>query len=184
MAPPPFQDEPGDADGSASVPAAEGDTTAFPGATVPLAARERRVAMKRILIVDDNELNRDVLSRRLTRRGYEVLVATSGTDGLSMAQTESPELILMDLGMPDLDGWECTRRLKADGATRRIPVIALTAHAMTGDRQKALDAGCDDFDTKPIEFARLLAKMENLLAESAEFAAQQAAAHAIPRPTR
>jgi CheY-like chemotaxis protein len=124
--------------------------------------------MKRILIVEDNELNRDVLSRRLRRRGYEVVVAPNGQGGLSLARTVSPDLILMDLGMPDVDGWECTRRLKADPATRRIPVIALTAHAMDGERQKALDAGCDDFDTKPIDFSRLLGKMGALLDEDAD----------------
>ena len=128
--------------------------------------------MKRILIVEDNELNRDALSRRLKRRGYEVLVAPNGFGGLSMARTMSPDLILMDLAMPDIDGWECTRRLKADSATRQIPIIALTAHAMTGDRQKALDAGCDEFDTKPIDVSRLLAKMDSLLEEAADYTCQ------------
>ena len=122
--------------------------------------------MKRILIVEDNELNRDVLSRRLRRHGYEVLIATAGLDGLRRARDARPDLILMDLGMPDMDGWECTKRLKADDATAAIPVIALTAHAMLGDRQKALDAGCDDFDTKPIDFAGLLEKMNRLLSAS------------------
>jgi two-component system, cell cycle response regulator DivK len=119
--------------------------------------------MKRILIVEDNEMNRDVLSRRLLRQGYDVLIATAGLDGLRMARAVRPDLILMDLGMPDIDGWECARRLKAEIATAAIPIIALTAHAMLDDRQKALDAGCDDFDTKPINFPGLLAKMTRLL---------------------
>jgi two-component system, cell cycle response regulator DivK len=119
--------------------------------------------MKRILIVEDNEMNRDVLSRRLRRQGYDVLIATAGLDGLLMANAVRPDLILMDLGMPDIDGWECARRLKAEIATAAIPIIALTAHAMLDDRQKALDAGCDDFDTKPINFPGLLAKMTRLL---------------------
>ena len=119
--------------------------------------------MKRILIVEDNEMNRDVLSRRLRRQGYEVLIATAGLEGLRVASDARPDLILMDLGMPDIDGWECTKRLKAEAVTSAIPVIALTAHAMTGDRQKALDAGCDDFDTKPIDFPGLLERMNRLL---------------------
>ena len=119
--------------------------------------------MKRILIVEDNELNRDVLSRRLRRQGYEVLIATEGFKGLRLANDARPDLILMDLSMPDIDGWECTRRLKGHAPTSSIPIIALTAHAMVDDRQKALDAGCDDFDTKPINFAGLLEKMNRLL---------------------
>ena len=122
--------------------------------------------MKRILIVEDNEMNRDVLSRRLRRHGYEVLIAIAGLDGLRQASHARPDLILMDLGMPDIDGWECTKRLKAESATAAIPIIALTAHAMLGDRQKALDAGCDDFDTKPIDFSGLLEKMNRLLSPS------------------
>jgi len=122
--------------------------------------------LKRILIVEDNEMNRDVLSRRLRRQGYEVLVATAGLDGLRLATDARPDLILMDLGMPDIDGWECTKRLKSEPVTSAIPIIALTAHAMLGDRQKALDAGCDDFDTKPIDFPGLLARMNRLLASS------------------
>ena len=122
--------------------------------------------MKRILIVEDNEMNRDALSRRLRRQGYEVLIATAGLEGLRLARQARPDLILMDLGMPDIDGWECTRRLKADEVTSAIPVIALTAHAMLGDRQRALDAGCDDFDTKPIDFAGLLERMQRLLTPS------------------
>lgn len=119
--------------------------------------------MKQILIVEDNDMNRDVLSRRLARRGYHVLIATNGVQGLRLARTHQPDLILMDLGMPEVDGWECTRRLKADATTRHIPIIALTAHAMVGDRQKALSAGCDEFDTKPIDFPALLTKMDDLL---------------------
>ena len=119
--------------------------------------------MKRVLIVEDNEMNRDVLSRRLVRRGYDVMLAIDGSHGLAMAQSAEPYLILMDLGLPEPDGWECARRLKADEATRHIPIIALSAHAMVGDRQKALDAGCDEFDTKPIDFGGLLAKMDRLL---------------------
>lgn len=119
--------------------------------------------MKRILIVEDNEMNRDVLSRRLARRGYDVLLATDGPHGLAMAAMHGPDLILMDLGLPEIDGWECTRRLKADDTTKHIPVIALTAHAMVGDRQRALEAGCDEFDTKPIDFVGLLNKMDRLL---------------------
>lgn len=124
--------------------------------------------MKRILIVEDNEMNRDALSRLLLRQGYAVLLATAGLDGLQIAQESRPDLILMDLGMPDIDGWECARRLKTEPATSAIPIVALTAHAMTGDRQKALDAGCDDFDTKPIHFAGLLEKINRLLLTSPE----------------
>ena len=124
--------------------------------------------MKRILIVEDNEMNRDVLSRRLRRQGYEVLIATAGLDGLRLARDARPDLILMDLSMPDIDGWECTKRLKAGVVTAAIPIIALTAHAMLDDRQKALDAGCDDFDTKPIDFSGLLEKMHRLLGSSVE----------------
>jgi len=117
----------------------------------------------KLLIVEDNELNRDVLSRRLVRRGYEVVIATDGAQGVEMADGEQPDLILMDLGLPVLDGWEATRRIKRGERTRGIPVIALTAHAMTGDDLRARDAGCDDFDTKPVDLARLLAKIEALL---------------------
>lgn len=119
--------------------------------------------MPKILLVEDNELNRDMLSRRLIRRGYEVVMATDGAEALTAAARERPDLILMDMSLPTMDGWEASRRLKADGALRGIPVIALTAHAMSGDRERALDAGCDEFDTKPVEFDRLLAKMEQLL---------------------
>ena len=117
-----------------------------------------------ILIVEDNELNRDVLSRQLVRRGHRVELAADGLVGLTLAREHAPDLILLDLGLPGIDGWECARRLKADPATRHIPIIALTAHAMVGDRQQALDAGCDDFDTKPIDLTVLLDKMARLLA--------------------
>ena len=119
--------------------------------------------MTKILLVEDNELNRDMLSRRLIRRGYEVVMAFDGEEALANAVSEQPDLILMDMSLPKIDGWEATRRLKADPGLRVIPIIALTAHAMAGDRERALEAGCDEFDTKPIEFERLLAKMERLL---------------------
>jgi CheY-like chemotaxis protein len=118
----------------------------------------------KILLVEDNETNRDMLSRRLLRRGYEVVLAVDGEIGLSLAESEAPDLILMDMSLPVLDGWEATRRLKAASATQHIPVIALTAHAMSSDRDQALAAGCDDYDTKPIELPRLLGKIEALLA--------------------
>jgi two-component system, cell cycle response regulator DivK len=120
--------------------------------------------MPKILLVEDNEMNRDMLARRLERRGFEVIIAVDGSQGVAMAQSESPELILMDMSLPVLDGWEATRQLKAGAETRAIPVIALTAHAMSGDREKAMAAGCDDYDTKPIELPRLLAKIDALLA--------------------
>src|SRR5688572_12462661 len=119
--------------------------------------------MSRILLVEDNEMNRDMLSRRLERRGYQVLLASDGLSGVEIAGAESPDLVLMDMSLPVLDGWEATRRLKAAPATRHIPIIALTAHAMSDDHDKALAAGCDDYDTKPIELQRLLGKMEALL---------------------
>ena len=119
-------------------------------------------------MVDDNDMNRDVLSRRLRRQGFEVLIAPAGLEGLRIAADATPDLILMDLGMPDIDGWECARRLKTEVATSAIPIIALTAHAMLDDRQKALEAGCDDFDTKPINFSGLLDKMNRLLGSSVE----------------
>jgi two-component system cell cycle response regulator DivK len=119
--------------------------------------------MPKILLVEDNEMNRDMLSRRLARKGYEVVCAVDGAEGVAMATSECPDLVLMDMSLPIMDGWEATRRLKADDSTQAIPVIALTAHAMEGDEQKARDAGCDDYDTKPIEFPRLLAKIEALL---------------------
>ena len=122
--------------------------------------------MPRILLVEDNEMNRDMLSRRLARKKYEVLVAVDGGEGVEMAGSESPDLILMDMSLPVIDGWEATRRIKASPETEAIPVIALTAHAMSGDREKAMEAGCDDYDTKPIELPRLLDKIETLLNEN------------------
>jgi CheY-like chemotaxis protein len=119
--------------------------------------------MTTILIVEDNEMNRDMLSRRLQRKGYEILIAIDGEKGIEVARANMPDLILMDMSLPVMDGWEATRRLKADQALKHIPVIALTAHAMANDREKALEAGCNDYDTKPIELPRLLAKMEALL---------------------
>jgi CheY-like chemotaxis protein len=119
--------------------------------------------MPKILLVEDNEMNRDMLSRRLQRKGYEIIIATDGQQAVAMAASELPALILMDMSLPIFDGWEATRRIKAAAETRKIPVIALTAHAMAGDREKSLEAGCDDYDTKPIELPRLLEKMETLL---------------------
>ena len=119
--------------------------------------------MPKILLVEDNEMNRDMLSRRLQRKGYTVVTAEDGEKGLLLARSEMPDLILMDISLPVMGGWEVTRLLKADDATRHIPIIALTAHAWVTDRQKALEAGCDDYDTKPVEFARLSEKIENLL---------------------
>ncbi len=116
--------------------------------------------MAKILLVEDNELNRDMLSRRLSRRGYEVVIAVDGEEGITHATESSPDVILMDMSLPKVDGWEATRQIKANEATSGIPVIALTAHAMAGDREQALAAGCDDYDTKPIELDRLLAKIE------------------------
>jgi CheY-like chemotaxis protein len=117
----------------------------------------------KVLIVEDNEMNRDMLSRRLERKGYTVVMAVDGGEGVAKASSENPDIILMDMSLPVLDGWEATRRVKADPATAKIPVIALTAHAMAGDRDKTIEAGCDDYDTKPIELPRLLAKIEALL---------------------
>jgi len=119
--------------------------------------------MRRILLVEDNEMNRDMLSRRLMRKGYEVLIAVDGQQGVAMAQSESPDVVLMDMSLPVMDGWEATRILKSSPATKDLPIIALTAHAMSTDRDKALEAGCDDYDTKPIELTRLLAKIEALI---------------------
>ena len=119
--------------------------------------------MAKILLVEDNEMNRDMLSRRLERRGYQVIIAVDGEEGSRLAQAERPDLILMDMSLPVLDGWEVTRQLKAAPQTRSIPIIALTAHAMAGDREKALEAGCDDYDTKPVEMSRLLTKIQLLL---------------------
>jgi CheY-like chemotaxis protein len=119
--------------------------------------------MAKILLVEDNEMNRDMLSRRLERRGYEVIVAVDGEEGVARAKADAPDLVVMDLSLPGIDGWEATRQLKAADETRAIPVLALTAHAMAGDREKALEAGCDDFDTKPVDLPRLVDKIEGLL---------------------
>ena len=119
--------------------------------------------MARILLVEDNEMNRDMLSRRLERRGYEVIVAVDGEEGVARAKTDAPDVVLMDLSLPGIDGWEATRQLKSADETRSIPVLALTAHAMAGDREKALAAGCDDFDTKPVDLSRLVDKIDALL---------------------
>ena len=123
--------------------------------------------MARLLYVEDNEMNRDMLSRRLQRRGFEVLIASNGEQGVVMAAAEKPDLILMDMSLPVLDGWQATRRLKAAPDTRRIPIIGLTAHAMATDRDKCLEAGCDDYETKPVELERLLEKIERLLGTAA-----------------
>ena len=119
--------------------------------------------MAKILLVEDNEMNRDMLSRRLERKGYAVVIAVDGQQGVDMTYSETPDLILMDMSLPIIDGWEATRRLKADDKTKAIPVIALTAHAMSGDREKALEAGSDEYDTKPVDLPRLLAKIQALL---------------------
>ncbi len=123
--------------------------------------------MPRILLVEDNEMNRDMLSRRLLRKGYEVIMAVDGQEGVDLGRRERPDLILMDMSLPVLDGWEATRQLRAAAETRSTPIIALTAHALSTDRERAIDAGCDDFDTKPVELPRLLAKIEALLARGA-----------------
>ncbi|MFT4543521.1 MAG: two-component system cell cycle response regulator DivK [Planctomycetota bacterium] len=122
--------------------------------------------MARILLVEDNEMNRDMLSRRLMKRGHDVLIAVDGQQGVDMARAEGPDIVLMDMSLPVKDGWEATRDLKGDEATKATPIIALTAHAMSGDKEKCLEAGCDDYDTKPIEFKRLLAKIEALLSSA------------------
>lgn len=119
--------------------------------------------MAKILLVEDNEMNRDMLSRRLVRNGYQVVIAIDGQQGVAMALSELPDLILMDMSLPVIDGWEATRQVRANDTTRKIPVIALTAHAMSGDREKAMEAGCDDYDTKPVEITRLLGKMMKTL---------------------
>ena len=121
--------------------------------------------MPKILLVEDNEMNRDMLSRRLERRGFQVLIAVDGEQGVAMAQSEVPDLVLMDMSLPVVDGWEATRRLKAAPETRSVPIIALTSHAMIGDRDQAIEAGCDDYDTKPIELPRLLEKINRLIAK-------------------
>ena len=119
--------------------------------------------MPKVLLVEDNEMNRDMLSRRLIRRGFDVIFAIDGQQGVDLAKSNKPDIILMDMSLPVIDGWEATRRVKADEATKSVPVIGLTAHAMSGDREKALEAGCDDYDTKPVELERLIGKIEKLL---------------------
>ena len=119
--------------------------------------------MAKILIVEDNEMNRDMLSRRLERKGFDVVMAEDGQRGVNMAKSESPDLILMDLGLPIIDGWEATSQIKKDDKTKNIPIIVLTAHAMSGDREKALEAGADEYDTKPVEFKRLLGKIKDFI---------------------
>jgi CheY-like chemotaxis protein len=119
--------------------------------------------MPKILLIEDNEMNRDMLSRRLQRKGYQVVLAVDGHSGVEIAKPQAPDLVLMDMSLPVLDGWEAARRIKSNATTQHIPVIALTAHAMSGDREKALEAGCDDYDTKPVELLRLLGKIETLL---------------------
>ena len=123
--------------------------------------------MAKILLVEDNEMNRDMLSRRLERKGYEVEMAVDGRQGVDKAKTLAYDLVLMDMSLPEIEGWEATRELRADPATKELPIIALTAHAMSGDREKAIEAGCNDYDTKPIELSRLLGKMEALLGGAA-----------------
>jgi two-component system, cell cycle response regulator DivK len=130
--------------------------------------------MTKVLLVEDNEMNRDMLSRRLIRRGFQVMFAVDGQNGIDLARSERPNIILMDMSLPVIDGWEATRRLKADDATRSIPVIGLTAHAMSGDRERAIEAGCDDYDTKPVELDRLIGKIERLLGTAKEEALRQA----------
>jgi two-component system, cell cycle response regulator DivK len=119
--------------------------------------------MTKVLVVEDNEMNRDMLSRRLMRRGFQVIFAVDGQQGVDLARSERPDIILMDMSLPVMDGWEATRRVKSDDATRGVPVIGLTAHAMSGDREKAIEAGCDEYDTKPVELERLIGKIERLL---------------------
>lgn len=129
--------------------------------------------MPKILLVEDNAMNRDMLSRRLQKKGYEIVVAVDGDQGVRLASADFPDLILMDMSLPVIDGWEATRRIKSAPETKRIPIIALTAHAMSDDRQKAIEAGCDDYDTKPVELPRLLGKIEALLEPTSQSAADQ-----------
>jgi two-component system cell cycle response regulator DivK len=130
--------------------------------------------MTKVLLVEDNEMNRDMLSRRLIRRGFQVVFAVDGQQGIDLARSERPDVILMDMSLPIIDGWEASRRLKADDATRGVPVIALTARAMSGDREKAIEAGCDDYDTKPVELDRLIGKIERLLGAAKDEALRHA----------
>ena len=133
------------------------------GSSEPCIEGEKSAPVVKILLVEDNEMNRDMLSRRLQRKGYLVVIAEDGGQGVVMAQKETPDVILLDMSLPVIDGWTAARELKAGDGTRAIPIIALTAHAMSGDREKALEAGCDDYDTKPVELPRLLSKIEALL---------------------
>jgi len=137
--------------------------TVFAARPLPASGLLRGAPMAKILLVEDNEMNRDMLSRRLQRKGHEVLMAADGMQGILMAESHGPDLILLDMSLPVIDGWEAARRLKASEATKDVPVIALTAHAMSGDREKALAAGCDDYDTKPVDFAQLLVKIQAML---------------------
>jgi two-component system cell cycle response regulator DivK len=130
--------------------------------------------MTKVLLVEDNEMNRDMLSRRLIRRGFQVVFAMDGRQGIDLARSERPDIILMDMSLPVIDGWEATRRVKADDATRNVPVIGLTAHAMSGDREKAIEAGCDDYDTKPVELHRLISKIDRLLGTAKDEALRKA----------
>jgi CheY-like chemotaxis protein len=130
--------------------------------------------MIKVLLVEDNEMNRDMLSRRLIRRGFHVVFAMDGQQGIDLARSERPDIILMDMSLPVIDGWEATRRVKADPATRSVPLIGLTAHAMAGDREKAIEAGCDDYDTKPVELDRLIGKIDRLLGTGKGEALRQA----------
>jgi two-component system, cell cycle response regulator DivK len=141
---------------------------------VPTLCNSMRATMTKVLLVEDNEMNRDMLSRRLIRRGFQVVFAMDGQQGIDLARSERPDIILMDMSLPVIDGWEVTRRLKADDSTRSVPVIGLTAHAMSGDREKAIEAGCDDYDTKPVELDRLIGKIERLLGTAKDEALRQA----------
>jgi len=136
---------------------------AAPNGTSIAKATGEKQEMPRILLIEDNEMNRDMLSRRLQKKGYEILLAVDGSEGIAFAERELPDLILMDMSLPDLDGWDATRELRRRPETRSIPVIALTAHAMPGDRDRAFEAGCDDYETKPVELPHLVHKIENLL---------------------
>jgi two-component system cell cycle response regulator DivK len=137
--------------------------------------------MTKVLLVEDNEMNRDMLSRRLIRRGFQVVFALDGQQGIDLARSDRPDIILMDMSLPVIDGWEATRRLKSDDATRSVPVIGLTAHAMSGDREKAIEAGCDDYDTKPVELDRLIGKIERLLGNAKDEALRQAVLEPVCR---
>jgi CheY-like chemotaxis protein len=139
-------------------------TVFAPNQTLPQPEGKKALPLAKILLVEDNEMNRDMLSRRLQRKGYEVVMAEDGRQGVDLARKETPDVILLDMSLPVVDGWQAAREIRAQAETRGIPIIALTAHAMSGDREKALEAGCDDYDTKPVEMPRLLGKIETLLA--------------------